>query len=266
MDIKAIIPARQIDITVNGLHQWDYGRKLVIISEELPAMVEVHFACDGMQTAIVRACETVGGVAEVTIPNTCLEQIAPLKAWVYAIGENSGETIATITMPIASRVRPQACATPPEEISDKYTEAVAAMNKAVDKVANGEVVVPRARVADKAVTDNDGNIINTCYGNFSRELVATDLLGVAGWYYFQVTFNSDTTRYGSFIYWDGYNGMSILLDASPGATDTSATTSATVHKLIISNMGLLTVKRWQSLEPYYVDVTKNVTIEYTRIL
>ena len=131
MNVKATFPAGVNAITVNGLHQWDYGRQLEIQADGLPGLVEVHFACAGMTEAAVRVCDTSSGTAVASIPDTCLEQASPVTAWVYEVGETSGETILTITMPIIARARPKPGEVVPQPIGDKYTEAIAAMNSLV---------------------------------------------------------------------------------------------------------------------------------------
>lgn len=150
--IIASFPTGVSNITVNGLTQWDYGRKLQIQAPDLPATIEVHFWCVGMDEAVVRSCDALNGVAEAAIPDRCLEQTGPVVAWVYEIRETAGATTKTITMPITARVRPQPNATVPEDISDKYTEALAAMNTVVAKLENGDVTVKRASTADRADT------------------------------------------------------------------------------------------------------------------
>lgn len=150
MNIKAIIPTGHTEITVNGLHQWDYGRKLEIHSNDLPAVVEVHFACVGMTEAVVRSCQAADGVAVAAIPDKCLEQTAPITAWVYEIDGTTGVTTVKITLPIEPRTRPCACEDIPEDISDKYTEAVTAMNAAVKNISTGQVKVAAAAKADHA--------------------------------------------------------------------------------------------------------------------
>lgn len=133
-NLKAIIPHGQTEITINGLHQWDYGRKLEIHASDLPAIIEVHFACAGMGTAVVRSCAVIEGVAEVAIPNRCLESSTPITAWIYAVGETSGVTIKTLTLSVIARMQPQPAATISEDVSDKYTEAIAAMTTLVGEV------------------------------------------------------------------------------------------------------------------------------------
>lgn len=144
MNLIAIFPPGQTEVSVNGLHQWDYGRKLEIHASDLPTLVEVHFACPGMEEAVVRVCNVTRGVAVATIPDTCLEQTAPITAWVYVIDETTGATKKRITLPIEARIRPSATADIPVEVSDKYTEAVTAMNAAVEKISSGEVTAAEA--------------------------------------------------------------------------------------------------------------------------
>lgn len=133
MALKVIIPPGLTKVTVNGLHQWDYGREIEIHADNLPAVVEVHFACTGMETAVVRNCAVLEGKVTATVPDICLEQTTPIVAWVYAIGATSGETILTITLPITPRTKPQPNETIPEYVGDRYTEAIAAMNGLADE-------------------------------------------------------------------------------------------------------------------------------------
>lgn len=155
MPIKVIIPQGQTEISVNGLHQWDYGQTIEIHSADLPAMVEVHFACAGMTEAVVRSCTTVSGVATAAIPDHCLEQTTPITAWVYEVESGtSGYTSKTIILPIIPRTRPQVCATVPTEISDKYTESIAEINRIIATFTEGSVKAKLAERAEKADTIN----------------------------------------------------------------------------------------------------------------
>lgn len=110
MSIKAVFPEGTNAITVHGLHQWDRGRKLKIQAPDLPAQIEVHFACAGMDEAEVRSCTVANGTAEAEIPNQCLEQTTPITAWVYEVGGNYGKTIKTAVLTIVERTRPQPAA------------------------------------------------------------------------------------------------------------------------------------------------------------
>lgn len=163
------------ELTVHGLHQWDYGRKLKVMAEGLPAQVEIHFACAGMETAVVRFCGAMNGVFLAAIPDQCLEQTTPIVAWVCEVGETSGKTLLTIHLPIIARTKPQPAPTVPEDVSDKYTEAVAAMNGLVEdfksaketirdsikngivgEIESGEIIAKQAGNADHAEKDNSG--------------------------------------------------------------------------------------------------------------
>lgn len=156
--IKAIFPEGVTAMTVNGLTQWDYGQTLQIQASGLPALVEVHFACEGMNEAVVRSCSAASGTLTAAIPDICLEQNSPVMAWVYIVGESSGITTLTVTLPIIARTRPQPNATVPTETSDKYTEAIAAMNEAVNDFKNGEFKVAAAEQADKATSADSATV------------------------------------------------------------------------------------------------------------
>lgn len=167
-NLIAIIPSGMTEVTVNGLHQWDYGRKLEIHANNLPMMMEVHFACVGMDEAVVRSCTPNAGVVEALIPDKCLEQTTPITAWVYEINGTTGGTVTKITLPIEARPRPSRSEDIPQATADKYTEAITAMNTAVENLMNGSVKVNKAAQADnateanKATLDGTGrNIVNT---------------------------------------------------------------------------------------------------------
>lgn len=182
-NIKATFTAGMTEATVHGLHQWDYGRSLEIAHPDLPAEMEVHFAGTSSKEAIVHVVAGINGVATVAIPNTLLEQAHPITAWVYRIGGTLGETILTVTMPIQARPRPAVAPSVPEEISDKYTEALGAINTQVEALKGGNVMVASAAnathadrateadtatTADKATGDKNGNDIATTYQKKDR--------------------------------------------------------------------------------------------------
>lgn len=160
MSLKAVFTEGVDAITVNGLHQWDYGQKLEIHSSGLPTLVEVHFACVGMEEAIVRACEVTADEAEVTIPDKCLEQTTPITAWVFEINGSTGTTTKKIILPIEARPRPSVGEDIPEEISNQYTDLINAINSAVSKISAGDVKVEKAEQATK---DGNGNNIASTY-------------------------------------------------------------------------------------------------------
>ena len=138
MGITAKFPAGATEITVHGLHQWDRGRALSIVSDVLSGLglVEVHFASQGMNEAIVRVCTVTDDIATTAIPDICLEQDATLSVWVYCNSTTEGLTILQVTMPIVARTRPSTHASdPPSEYTDQYTELLTAARQIVNAMA-----------------------------------------------------------------------------------------------------------------------------------
>jgi hypothetical protein len=102
----------------------------------------------------------------------------PVVAWVYIVGATSGATMLEVTLPITPRARPAAAASVPEEIGDKYTAAVDAVNTQVAALKEGNVTVANALNAaqagraseadhagraDSATNDSSGNKIAATY-------------------------------------------------------------------------------------------------------
>ena len=139
MPIKAIFTEGVNELTVSGLHQWDYGQKLEIHGLALPALIEVHFACLNMTEAVPRVGTTVDGVTTVAIPDGCLEHDTPLRAWVYVIDTTSGKTERTIHLPIIARTKPQGAESRQPFAVDEYAEALQTINETVDGWRDGIV-------------------------------------------------------------------------------------------------------------------------------
>lgn len=134
-NIQVNIPSGVTAITVHGLHQWDYGRKLEITSASLTGLgwIEVHFAHAGMKEAIVHLGQVLSGKLTVAVPDTVLEQQSPVIAWVFVPTDDEGCTILTITLPVAARTRPADANTePPESYADKYTELLEAATDLIE--------------------------------------------------------------------------------------------------------------------------------------
>lgn len=173
--IRAVFTAGLDAIIVHGLHQWDYGRSLEISHPDLPTTVEVHFGTAVSKEAIVHVAAGVSGTATVAIPNSLLEQAHPVTAWVYLAEDTLGKTLLTVTLPIQARPRPAtAPSVIPEEIGDRYTEALAAMNAAVASVREGDVTAARALTAanaayaNQAECDKNGNVIDATKTEFAE--------------------------------------------------------------------------------------------------
>lgn len=221
MAVKVSFSQGQTEAKADALHQWDYGQQLEIEASDLPTAFEVHFACHGMNEAIIHSCTAAGGVATVAIPNRCLEQSNNITAWVYAISGSTGTTIKTITIPVISRTRPSRSNEIPQEITDRYTELITEVEEAVGKITSGNVMVATAAKAtsadraawaenastaahaesatyatsagvatsaNKASYDNLGDLISAKYASFKDSFTAytTGSLLLAGTYQFKV--------------------------------------------------------------------------------
>lgn len=188
--MKAIFPNGINEITIEAVTQWDYGQTLEF-EGDLPAVFEVHFAHKGLREAIVRSCSTASSVI---IPDICIEQTSIIVAWIYEIGETSGKTIKTVYIPVTPRVRPEPTKDVPVEISDKYTESIAAINELIETIntthsatsdyateaghaeqADIALHADGADYAVKAFYDNSDNIIDQTYAKIN-DLIMGDLV------------------------------------------------------------------------------------------
>lgn len=150
MAIKVKIPTGETEARLSALYQWDYGQVLEIEAQNLPTLVEVHFACRDMTEAVVHVCSTALNVATVTIPDQCLEHTGEITAWVYEIDGTSGRTLYRITIPIIARARPARGESIPVTVEDTYTQLITEVNEAVENLSVGNVKVSSATNADQA--------------------------------------------------------------------------------------------------------------------
>ena len=155
MAIKALFPEGTTTISLAPLYQWDYGQELEIEAASLPSLIEVHFACNGMNEAVVHTCSCVGNIATVAIPDRCLEQSNEITAWVYEIDGTAGRTIYSIHIPITARTRPARSESIPQSVQDTYTQLITEVNDLLESLQRGGVHVGyaiKAGSADKATT------------------------------------------------------------------------------------------------------------------
>lgn len=110
--------------------QYDYGQVLQFDGLELPEAYQVHFSNVPMTgTAITQ----IGGADGVTVPDQYFATGEPIYAWVYLHeGEDDGETVYMVTIPVKKRPQPSDEVPTPEEQS-AIDQAIAALNIAVEK-------------------------------------------------------------------------------------------------------------------------------------
>lgn len=97
--------------TAYGLTQWDYGQELTIecSSAAIPDGTEINF----YQRKLSSIAYLFNG--HVMIPDIMLQNPDEIIAYVYVRGENSGETILSMKLPIRARPRPDTYVLPAYE-------------------------------------------------------------------------------------------------------------------------------------------------------
>ena len=120
------------------LWQYDYGQILILDGLELPSAYEVHFAADESGNSVTQ----IGGENGVSIPDSLLEIGNPIHVWLFIhTGENDGETEVHGVIPVIRRAKPTN-ATPTPVQQDAITEAIAALNAAVDEAEGIAEAIP----------------------------------------------------------------------------------------------------------------------------
>lgn len=141
------------------LYQWDYGQELVFEGFDLPDTFEVQFANEfqGESTTQIAADNVV------TIPDMYLTSGANIYAWIFLhMGEDDGETVYYIEIPVMERAEPSDEQPTPVQQS-AITQAIAALNAGV-QAAEGYAAAAQqaaASLADlniKATDDGSGNV------------------------------------------------------------------------------------------------------------
>ena len=150
MITKVVFPKGETSVTIEPMHQWDYGRQLEIDVTGLPTVIEVHFACQGMTEAIAYACGVKNGVITVPVPNGCLKQTTPITAWIYVYEGDCSKTVRTIIIPVTARTKPPEHEDIPDNVGDRYTEVITQMNAVVDGLRDGSTPVKSAETATTA--------------------------------------------------------------------------------------------------------------------
>lgn len=116
--------------TTRAARQWDYGQVLKIDDLSLPDAYEVHFCSAGASTT-----ETVVATSnEVSIPDALLTVKKNVEVYIFLhSGEDDGETVYTVRIPVLARPEPSDIPPTPEEQS-ALTTAIAALQSATENV------------------------------------------------------------------------------------------------------------------------------------
>lgn len=111
-----------------ALHQWDYGQILQFAGLDLPNAYTVHFSNAGVGG---EAKTMIGNADGVDIPDEYLTTGQPVYAWVFLhAGEDDGETVYSVIIPVTARPRPTEDAPTPQQ-QGLIDQAIAALNAGV---------------------------------------------------------------------------------------------------------------------------------------
>lgn len=128
--ITATFSGCQTTAWTTELYQWDYGRVLQFEGLDLPDAYEVHFS---NAPVVGETITQIGNADGVTIPDQFFTTGETVYAWVYLHeGEDDGETVYTVTIPVNKRPQPSDDVPTPQEQS-AIDQAIAALNVAVGK-------------------------------------------------------------------------------------------------------------------------------------
>ena len=110
--------------------QYDYGQVLQFDGIDLPEAYQVHFSNEPMTGESITQ---IGNADGVSVPDQFFQNGDPIYAWVYLHeGEDDGETVYMVTIPIKKRPQPSEEQPTPVEQS-AIDQAIAALNIAVEK-------------------------------------------------------------------------------------------------------------------------------------
>lgn len=115
-------------------YQYDYGQILKIDGVDLPEAYEVHFSNEELNGDSTTA---IGNANGVLVPDAYFLSGQNVYAWIFLhTGEDDGETVYKIVIPVQKRSKPiEDIPTPVEQSA--ITQAIAALNNAVELTEQG---------------------------------------------------------------------------------------------------------------------------------
>ena len=201
--ITAVFKAGAKRVSAPSLYQWDYGQVLTFEGLELPMSYEVHFS---NRPECGQAEVRIGTEEGVSIPDKCLEAGEPVYAFVFLhSGENDGETVYTVQIPVVKRPKPF-YTMPTSAQQSVITEAIAALNAAVQRTSELADSAEQSAIAAAESEVNAGQHANDAHGSADS---AADSASLAGSYKDQA---------------EGFAG-----DASSSALNASVSEDAALH-------------------------------------
>ena len=185
----------------NPVWRQDYGHILQFPDLELPTAYEVHFSNtpENAGTAITQ----IGNADGVPVPNSLLISGAYCYAWIFLhTGDNDGETMYMVTMPVMAKPTVDDEEPTPQEAS-AITQAIIALNDAVEAAQEAVEHYPKIVAGYWYVWDADeGDFVNT--GIKAEGTDGADGVGIAS-----AVLNADYTLTLTFTDGNSYTTPSI---------------------------------------------------------
>lgn len=131
MENVLIVERSETGATVAApLYQYDYGQVIELRGfEDYPNVIEAHFAARGSEKSVT----SIGSRSEIAIPDVCLKAGEPVDVWIFChTGEEDGETVYRIVIPVIRRAQPDDEKPPPEQQS-AITQAIAALTAGTER-------------------------------------------------------------------------------------------------------------------------------------
>lgn len=126
-------------ITTRPVYQYDYGLELQINGLKIPETFEIHFCNEGDS----KTKNVIGENNSVLVPDEYLITGKNVLAYLYLhSGENDGETVTLIKIPVRSRETPSDGEITPQEHST-ISDAIAALNVAVERTEGNVKKYPK---------------------------------------------------------------------------------------------------------------------------
>lgn len=123
-------------VTAQPLYQWDYGQKLKITGAGVQ-VCQVHFCDRTCDETIVRVAGVTADATgiEVAIPDRLLENEYQINAFIYFCGEDTGQTVKHIHIPVIKRKRPEEYVDKiPDNVQTQIEEMLANANAAIQTI------------------------------------------------------------------------------------------------------------------------------------
>ncbi len=137
--IQINIPSGTTKVTTQAAYQYDYGQVLRITGANVPSSCQVHFVNKTSGKAIVRLGDPVDGGLETTIPDELLESEHTINAFIYVLGEGTGQTVIHIETPVIARAEPEGHIDPiTPSAQTQLEQMIAAINGSLER--NEELV------------------------------------------------------------------------------------------------------------------------------